>query len=108
MKYNNKEKALIYQINCIEIVEGLISNIEVLIIDNHSNKELITTLSVIIKKLERLQIFLETVQLKTAINISKEAFLLFEKDPSLSKVIIVVNNSKRNENPIPGFKRIVI
>lgn len=108
MKYNKKEKTIIYQINCIEILNNLILNNETKKLDYFQNKELISNFDLETAKLLQIKTFLETVQLKTAINISKEAFLLFEKDPSISKVIIVVINSKRKENPYPGKINITI
>lgn len=108
MKYNKKEKALIYQINCIEIINNLILNIETLKLDNYQNKELISILDLYISKLLHLKTFLETVQLKTSVNISKEIFLLFEKDSSLSKVYIVVSKSNRKENPYSGKINIIV
>lgn len=108
MKINNTEKALLYQKFSIENLKQTKNNIETLILDNYNNKGLTSSLSLCVGKIKDVISFYENVDLKTTILIAKQVFLMFIKDPSLSKVEVTVILKNRKENPIPGkFNHII-
>lgn len=102
MNINNSEKVLLYQKFSIENLKLTKNNIETLILDNYNNKPLISSLSLCANKIKDVISFYENVDLKTTILIAKQVFLMFIKDPSLSKVEVTIIIKNRKENPIPG------
>ncbi len=96
------EKALSYQKHSIENLKLIKNNIETLILDNYNNKDLTSSLSLCVSKIKDVILFYEKVNLKTTISIAKQVFLIFNEDPSLSKVDVTIILKNKKENPIPG------
>lgn len=102
MKINNIEKALLYQKFSIENLKIVNNTLNTLKLDNYNDKSLTSNLSVCVSKIKDVISFYENVDLKTTILIAKQVFLMFIKDPTLSKVEVTVILKNRKENPIPG------
>ena len=106
MNINNSEKVLLYQKFSIENLKIVNNTLNTLKLDNYNDKSLTSNLSVCVSKIKDVISFYENVDLKTTILIAKQVFLMFIKDPSLSKVEVTVILKNRKENPIPGKLRI--